>query len=830
MTKQNSIPKIIHQTWKSKNPPRRFRRFQKTWLHHHPHWEYRLWSDADNRDFIARCHAWFLPIYDAYPEPIMRADAARYFILLHYGGVYADLDCQCLRPVDDLLRDCSFVASLEPPEHAGNRPALDGGVKEILCNAFLASTPGHGFWDEVINSLVLHQGESSPLDATGPFMLSRAYKTYPRKDEVCIKSHEFVCPVDNSQRSRVVAANDYPNAFMVHHWSGTWWRRLYLWRAYKRKFIFLFKHLLLMLVTKLRFYKRYLVSVLVPKKADFLRLHCHISSPSPYRNDVFSNDGNHLPCTIFRLGQRLAHTLVDERETREYFARHGYPRVSCLLVTYDRFDKAKRSIRFFMRQTWPNKELLVVCDHPSSDLENWVKDLNRTDVRYLRLPAAEKNLGELRNFSVQRASGDYVCQWDDDDFFHARRLQYQMASLTATDSDACFLHRQIFWLPEVRRLGVFPHDLLENTLLCKKEKAPAYLSIAQGEDSKPCQDLLLAHKVVFCDRADLYVYLRHGGNVWHEKHFMDRWARCRERYEGVRYDWALAQLSRLYDYDFGHRQLPLSDRLPASGTFVSDKPAERPSLLVLVPAKNVAPRLAQFVKNIEQTAYPRDRLSLAILESDSNDGSYERIKSLVPRLQKRCARVELFKKDFDYQPGFYPRWHLHAQYKRRQILAKSRNLLLYRALRDEEWVLWIDADVQYWPADVIDGLLNCGKEIVVPNCVRPDGSPFDLNTFILEPGAERLDWARHIYDGLLQPPAGFGRSYLGDHKDKELVEVHGVGATMLLVHADLHRQGLNFPAFPLHYYIETEGLAEMARCMGCTCWGLPKVEIVHGNY
>ena len=67
---------------------------------------------------------------------------------------------------------------------------------------------------------------------------------------------------------------------------------------------------------------------------------------------------------------------------------------------------------------------------------------------------------------------------------------------------------------------------------------------------------------------------------------------------------------------------------------------------------------------------------------------------------------------------------------------------------------------------------------------------------------------------------------------------------MLLVRADLHRDGLIFPAFPfgagstnaregnavtgrLGGELETEGLALMAKAMGHEVWGMPNLEIVH---
>lgn len=35
---------------------------------------------------------WFLEIWDNYPFGIERADAIRYFVLYHFGGIYIDLD------------------------------------------------------------------------------------------------------------------------------------------------------------------------------------------------------------------------------------------------------------------------------------------------------------------------------------------------------------------------------------------------------------------------------------------------------------------------------------------------------------------------------------------------------------------------------------------------------------------------------------------------------------------------------------------------------------------------------------------------------------------
>ena len=104
--------RILHQTWKDADVPRAFGDWQRSWLRHNPGWEYRFWTDASARRLVAQQAAWLLPVYDAWPQAIQRVDTARYVWMLAFGGVYADLDFECLRPLDALLRDQQVVLDL----------------------------------------------------------------------------------------------------------------------------------------------------------------------------------------------------------------------------------------------------------------------------------------------------------------------------------------------------------------------------------------------------------------------------------------------------------------------------------------------------------------------------------------------------------------------------------------------------------------------------------------------------------------------------------------------------------------------------------------------
>ncbi len=57
---------------------------------------FQLWTDEQSRNFIAAEYPWFLETFDGYKYPIQRADSIRYFVLAHYGGIYIDLDDECI--------------------------------------------------------------------------------------------------------------------------------------------------------------------------------------------------------------------------------------------------------------------------------------------------------------------------------------------------------------------------------------------------------------------------------------------------------------------------------------------------------------------------------------------------------------------------------------------------------------------------------------------------------------------------------------------------------------------------------------------------------------
>ncbi|SCV03317.1 LAMI_0H07184g1_1 [Lachancea mirantina] len=164
------IPKIIHQTYKTEEIPEHWRAGQQRCIDLHPDYEYKLWTDATARDFIQEYYPEFLDTFDGYRYPIERADALRYFVLAHYGGVYIDLDDGCERRLDPLLTVPAFVRKTSPT-----------GVS----NDVMGSVPRHPFFLKLMASLKHYDRNwlvpyITIMFSTGPLFVSVVWKQYKR--------------------------------------------------------------------------------------------------------------------------------------------------------------------------------------------------------------------------------------------------------------------------------------------------------------------------------------------------------------------------------------------------------------------------------------------------------------------------------------------------------------------------------------------------------------------------------------------------------------------------------------------------------------------------
>lgn len=106
-------------------------------------WEYKLWSDVENRNFIKKFYPWFLQKYDFYDVNIKRADVMRFFYVYHYGGAYFDMDYECIRSFEHFMTH-NLTVSLMDRYKSG---------EIYIPNSMMIATPCHPFMREVLYCL-----------------------------------------------------------------------------------------------------------------------------------------------------------------------------------------------------------------------------------------------------------------------------------------------------------------------------------------------------------------------------------------------------------------------------------------------------------------------------------------------------------------------------------------------------------------------------------------------------------------------------------------------------------------------------------------------------
>ena len=103
-----------------------------------PNIEQRIHNDYDNRQILQNTFPQLLDLYDSFPREIFRADFIRPVYLFEYGGLYADMDFQCLRPLNGIFESHHGIIL--------GKMGTDDAFEHCIPNAMMASVQHQGFW------------------------------------------------------------------------------------------------------------------------------------------------------------------------------------------------------------------------------------------------------------------------------------------------------------------------------------------------------------------------------------------------------------------------------------------------------------------------------------------------------------------------------------------------------------------------------------------------------------------------------------------------------------------------------------------------------------
>ena len=259
------VPKVVFQTWKSRTQvPSNFSVWSKSFRQHNPQYDCIIWDDLDNREFMTEQFPWFLPFYDRYPKDIFRVDAVRYFFLYKFGGLYADMDTECLKALDPILELGDAIVG---------RMGTDKKHEHSIPNAMMAAKRRHLIWLLAVAIMIEkfwecgtpdEMARRGPETLTGPIVLKNTVDFYmvapepevrkragwvidqvsaaglppPLSGNVKILARELWYPVDwtnpfhEAFRQTLAAkkivlnteqtARLFPDSYLVTYWSHSW--------------------------------------------------------------------------------------------------------------------------------------------------------------------------------------------------------------------------------------------------------------------------------------------------------------------------------------------------------------------------------------------------------------------------------------------------------------------------------------------------------------------------------------------------------------------------------------------------------------------------------
>jgi glycosyltransferase involved in cell wall biosynthesis len=164
------------------------------------------------------------------------------------------------------------------------------------------------------------------------------------------------------------------------------------------------------------------------------------------------------------------------------------PLVSCIMPTRNRREFIPRALECFRRQNYPNLELVIV-DSGSDPIHDLVSGDSR--IQYFQAPCG-LTIGALRNYACQRARGEIIVHWDDDDWYPPHRVRAQLRPLMEDGINISGTSRLHYYEARHRRAFLYQYSrsprrwVAGNTLAYRRSfwQANPFPNLQVGEDSR----------------------------------------------------------------------------------------------------------------------------------------------------------------------------------------------------------------------------------------------------------------------------------------------------------------------------------------------------------
>ncbi len=206
------IPKIIHQIWLGSPLPEAFKKYIASWINAHLNagWQYKLWTDEDMKTFKLYNQQY----YDETDSFGVKSDLLKWELVYRFGGVYIDMDYECLKPLDVFHYTYDFYTGIQPldTQFIQLGAALFGGV------------PGHPIMQHCIETIKNDWHLKGAPTKSGPLHFTKSFYVMAGKNgskDIALPASYFY-PLGCRDTALKRKEWTEKGAFAVHHWAKSW--------------------------------------------------------------------------------------------------------------------------------------------------------------------------------------------------------------------------------------------------------------------------------------------------------------------------------------------------------------------------------------------------------------------------------------------------------------------------------------------------------------------------------------------------------------------------------------------------------------------------------
>jgi mannosyltransferase OCH1-like enzyme len=224
---------IIHQVWFGTIPTRLQARMayqqpilkscRNSWDLLNPQWCHVIWTRAHVVQLIQSHYAEYESMFFGFPYEIQRCDFIRYCILHRYGGVYADMDYKCCKPLEEMYRRWTKhdIYLVESPNSPGNAAFVSNSL-------MIARVRDHPFWkillvqihDALQQRYVLFSRHFEIMYTTGPGILTHVFNIYRFRYRLQGLPSDLFHPL--SLHKKTLSKEERERAYAIHYGFGSW--------------------------------------------------------------------------------------------------------------------------------------------------------------------------------------------------------------------------------------------------------------------------------------------------------------------------------------------------------------------------------------------------------------------------------------------------------------------------------------------------------------------------------------------------------------------------------------------------------------------------------